>query len=84
MCECRESTGRLAIPEGTDHRLGHLGLDQQRAARPLRVDDDLRVGDVGDGVERDRAQRMRSPTSIVTTQPTSHLKRITSSMIARS
>ena len=31
---------------------------QLRAARPLRVDDDLRVGDVGDGVERRGAQRV--------------------------
>ena len=41
-----------------DDRLGDLGLDHQRAARPLHVDDDLRVGDVGNGIQRRRAERV--------------------------
>ena len=44
--------------ERPDDRLGQLGFDDERAAGPLRVDDDLRVGDVGDCVERRGAQRV--------------------------
>ena len=44
--------------ERPDDRLGDLGFNHQRTAGPLRVDDDLRVGDVGNGVERRDAQRV--------------------------
>ena len=40
--------------ERADQRFGDFGFDQLRAARPLHVDDDLRIGDVGNGVERRR------------------------------
>ena len=59
MCEVPRIDWMSGEPgERADDRLGDLGLDQLRAARPLRVDDDLRIGDVGDGVERARAQRV--------------------------
>ena len=56
----------------------------QRAARPFRVDDDLRIGDVGDGVERRGAQRVdaeRRRARRRATQ-TSQRKRMTRSMMA--
>ena len=40
-----------------DDRVGHLVLDDVRAAVPPRVDDDLRVGEVRQRVERDVANR---------------------------
>ena len=60
MCEVPRIDSDVRRPgERPDDRLGDLGLDQQRAARPLRVDDDLRIGDVGDGVERARCGARR-------------------------
>ena len=46
-------------------------LEQLRAARPLRVDDDLRIGDVGNGVERRGAERVDAERrrSAATRQP---------------
>ena len=41
-------------------RIGDLGLEQRWAALPFRVDDDLRVCDVGDRIERRDTQRIQA------------------------
>ena len=58
---CDDAADRLDVgraDERADQRLGDLRLEQLRAARPLHVDDDLRIGDVGNGVERRGADRV--------------------------
>ena len=64
--------------------LGDLGLDHQRTAWPLGVDDDLRVGDVGDGVERRGAKRVDAEHGQRGDQrtTTSQRNRMTRSMMA--
>ncbi len=46
-----------------DHRFGDLRFDDLRAARPLGVDDDLRIRDVRDGIQRGRAECVHAESS---------------------
>ena len=53
MCEVPRIAWMPGEPTSAlTQRLGDLRFEQLRAPRPLHVDDDLRIGDVGDGVER--------------------------------
>ena len=60
VAEVRDAAHRLDVrraDERRDDRRGDLVLDQVRAAIPARVDDHLRVAEVGDRVERHALQR---------------------------
>src|SRR5215212_1060818 len=53
----RYSSVRRRAQEGGDDRIGDLVLDDVRAAVPLRIDDDLRVGEVRQRIERNPVHR---------------------------
>ena len=59
-------------------------FEQLRAARPLHVDDDLRIGDVGNGVERRGADRVDAEraTPAATSSQTTARQRMTARMMA--
>ena len=54
----RRDSGRA--DQGANQRLGDFGLQQLRAARPFRVEDDLRIGNIGKGVERRMPRRIEA------------------------
>ncbi len=63
--EEREAPDRLHLRRGEEGRrdgVGDLVLDEVGApSRPFRIDDDLSVGEVGDGVERDVLEGIVAP-----------------------